>query len=167
MLKRISLALALLGMLHGAHAAKPVPLPVVVIYGPDPCLACMEWAYHLMEHGFSVKFKATADMAALKRKFRVPPAVQSVLTARLGNYFIEGHVPAGDIKLLLAEKPQARGLAVPGLPLGAPGFEGADPSCEAGCTVLDPASGEREPQRELYDTLLVARDGKTSIYARH
>lgn len=167
MLKRIFLALALLAALHGAHAAKPDPLPPVVIYGPDPCLACMEWAYHLMENGFSVKFQATADMAALKRKFHVPVAVQSVLTARVGNYFIEGHVPAGDIKQLLAEKPKARGLAVPGLPLGAPGFEGADPSCEAGCTVVDPTSSERELQRELFDTLLVGRDGKTRIYARH
>ncbi|MDP2785215.1 MAG: DUF411 domain-containing protein [Sulfurimicrobium sp.] len=167
MLKRILLALALLGTLHGAHATTPPPLPPVVIYGPDPCLACMEWAYHLMEHGFSVKFKATADMAVLKRKFGVPVAAQSVLTAKVGNYFIEGHVPADDIKLLLAEKPRARGLAVPGLPLGAPGFEGADPSCEAGCSVIAPGSSERESQRELYDTLLVARDGKTSIYARH
>lgn len=167
MLKQIFLALALLAALHGAHAAKPAPLPPVVIYGPDPCLACMEWASHLMEHGFSVKFKATADMAVLKRKFRVPAAVQSVLTARVGDYFIEGHVPAGDIKQLLEEKPKARGLAVPGLPLGAPGFEGADPSCEAGCTVVDPTSSEREVQRELFDTLLVGRGGKTSIYARH
>lgn len=167
MLKQLFFALALLGMLHGAHAAKPDPRPAVLIYGPDPCLACMEWAYHLMENGFSVKFKATADMAALKRKFRVPAAVQSVLTAKVGNYFIEGHVPADDIKLLLSEKPHARGLAVPGLPLGAPGFEGADPSCEAGCTVVDTASGERESQRELFDTLLVGWDGKTSIYARH
>jgi hypothetical protein len=167
MLKRIILALALLGILPGAHAAKAAPLPPVVIYGPAPCLACMEWAYHLVENGFSVTFKASADMAALKRKFRVPAAVQSVLTARIGDYFIEGHVPAGDIKQLLAEKPRARGLAVPGLPLGAPGFEGADPSCEAGCTVVDSSSGERESQRELYDTLLVGRDGKTSIYARH
>lgn len=167
MLKRIYLGLALLVTLSGARAEEPGPLPPVVIYGPDPCLACMEWASHLMEHGFSVKFQATADMAALKRKFRVPAAVQSVLTARVGSYFIEGHVPAGDIKQLLVEKPKARGLAVPGLPLGAPGFEGADPSCEAGCTVVDPASGERESQRELFDTLLVGRDGKTRVYARH
>lgn len=167
MLKQIMLALALLGTLSGAHAAKPAPLPPVVIYGPDPCLACMEWAYHLMEHGFRVKFKATRNMAAIKRKFRVPEAAQSVLTARVGNYFIEGHVPVEDIKQLLAEKPRARGLAVPGLPMGAPGFEGADPTCEAGCTVVDPTSSERELQRELFNTLLVAQDGKTSVYARH
>lgn len=167
MLKRIFLALTLLVALPGAPAAQSGPLPPVLIYGPDPCLACMEWATHLIEHGFSVKFQATADMAALKRKLRVPVAVQSVLTARVGSYFIEGHVPAGDVKQLLEEKPKARGLAVPGLPLGAPGFEGADPSCEAGCTVVDPTSGERESQRELFDTLLVGRDGKTSIYARH
>jgi hypothetical protein len=105
-------------------------------------------------------------MAAVKRRLRVPRAVESVLTASVGGYFIEGHVPADDIKLLLREKPKARGLAVPGLPLGAPGFEETDPSCEAGCTVLA-GDSEREPLRELFFTLLVALDGKTSVYSRH
>jgi len=167
MLKRMLMASFLVVSLHGAQAAESRGLPPVVIYGPDPCLACMEWAYHLMENGFSVTFKATPDMAALKRRFGVPLKVASVLTAKVGRYFVEGHVPAEDIKQLLREKPQARGLAVPGLPLGAPGFEGADPSCEAGCTIVDPGSSERESQRELYDTLLVAPNGKASVYARH
>lgn len=167
MLKRMVIAAFLALSLQGAQAAENKNLPPVMIYGPDPCLACMEWAYHLMENGFSVTFKATPDMAALKRRLGVPPKVASVLTAQVGRYFVEGHVPAGDVKQLLMEKPRARGLAVPGLPLGAPGFEVADPSCEAGCTIVDTATSEREPQRELYDTLLVAPNGKTSVYARH
>ncbi|MFA7316582.1 MAG: DUF411 domain-containing protein [Sulfuricella sp.] len=84
-----------------------------------------------------------------------------------GALFCRGDVPAEDIKQLLLDKPRARGLAVPGLPLGAPGFEGGDPTCEAGCTIVDAGSSERESQRELYDTLLVAPNGKTSVYARH
>lgn len=167
MLKRIVFAAALAVSLQGAQAAESGALPPVEIYGPDPCLACMEWAYHLMENGFTVTFKETADMAALKRQLRVPADVESVLTAKVGGYFVEGHVPADDIKLLLKEKPKARGLAVPGLPLGAPGYEGVDPTCEAGCTILAPGSSEREVQREMFNTLLVARDGKTSVYARH
>lgn len=150
--------------LHGAPAAEA--LPPVEVYGPDPCLACREWIYHLMQNGFSATFKPIADMAKLKQKFKVPVEAESVLTARVGSYFLEGHVPAEDIKLLLEEKPRARGLAVPGLPLGAPGYEGADPTCEAGCTVLAPG-GEREMQREMFNTLLVAPDGKISVYARH
>ncbi len=167
MLKRIFMAVILALLLPGAQAAETRGLPSVVIYGPDPCLACMEWAYHLMENGFSVTFKATRDMAALKHRLGVPQKAASVLTAKVGRYFVEGHVPADDIKQMLKEKPKARGLAVPGLPLGAPGFEGGDPTCEAGCTIVDSGSSERESQRELYDTLLVAPNGKTSVYARH
>ena len=150
--------------LNVAQAAEP--LPPVQIYGPDPCLSCMEWAYHMMQNGFSVKFQATHDMAAVKRRFKVPHEMESLLTARVGPYFIEGHVPADDIKQFLKEKPKARGLAVPDLPLGAPGYEGIDQSCEAGCVIVDKDS-QRESQREMYKVFLVGKDGKTSVYARH
>jgi hypothetical protein len=85
----------------------------------------------------------------------------------VGAYFVEGHVPAEDIKELLREKPKARGLAVPGLPLGAPGREFSSPTCDTACTVLDGDTGQGRVRRELYDTLLVKSDGDTSIYARH
>jgi hypothetical protein len=164
MLKHLFLAAVL--SLNGAQAVAAKEMPAVEIYGPVGCLACMEYLYHLSQNGIAATFKGTADMAAIKRRLRVPAAVESVLTASVGGYFVEGHVPADDIKLLLREKPKARGLAVPGLPLGAPGFEETDPSCEAGCTVLA-GDSEREPLRELFFTLLVAPDGKTSVYARH
>ncbi|MDP2785233.1 MAG: DUF411 domain-containing protein [Sulfurimicrobium sp.] len=166
MLKRIVLATALALSLNGAPAVEAERVPAVEVYGPVGCLSCMEYIYHLGQNGIAATFKGTADMAAVKRRLRVPSAVASTLTASVGGYFIEGHVPADDIKLLLREKPKARGLAVPGLPLGAPGFEETDPSCEAGCTILAGDSG-REPLRELFFTLLVAPDGKTSVYARH
>lgn len=166
MLKWFILATALSLSLNGAQAVEAERMPVVEVYGPVGCLACLEWVYHLGQNGLAATFKGTADMASVKRRFRVPHAVESVLTASVGGYFIEGHVPADDIKLLLREKPKARGLAVPGLPLGAPGFEETDPTCEAGCTVLA-GDSEREPLRELFFTLLVAPDGKTSVYARH
>ncbi|MDP2783759.1 MAG: DUF411 domain-containing protein [Sulfurimicrobium sp.] len=152
--------------LQAAEMAKET-LPPVVVYGPDPCLSCMEWVYHLMENGFTASFKSTQNMPALKRQLGVPPELESVLTAKIGRYFIEGHVPAEDIKLLLKEQPKARGLAVPGLPLGAPGYEGDYIGCEAGCTILTPGSSEREVQREMFMTLLVKPDGKTAVYARH
>lgn len=166
LLKHILLASVLVLALHNAQAADTEAAPVMEVYGPVGCLACMEYVYHLSQNGITATFIGTSDMAAIKRRFKVPVAVQSVLTARIDGYFIEGHVPADDIKLLLTEKPKARGLAVPGLPLGAPGFEETDPTCEAGCTVLA-GDSEREPLRELFYTLLVAPDGRTSIYARH
>ena len=77
-------------------------------------------------------------------------------------------MPAEDIHELLREKPKARGLAVPGLPLGAPGREFSSPTCETACTMLDKDStATPRVRREFYETLLVRKDGKTSTYARH
>lgn len=166
MLKRIVFAAVLAASLHGARAAEA--LPPVLLHVPGVCLACIDWADHLRQNGFTVTLRETPDMAALKRRLKVPKDVESVHTATVGGYFVEGHVPADDIKLLLREKPKARGLAVPGLPMGAPGREatGTDASCESGCAILEPGA-ERIPRRELYNTLLVAPDGTTSVYARH
>ena len=165
MLKRTLLLAALTASLPAAAET----LPPVEVYVPKPCLSCIDWAEHLRQNGFKVKVTAVEDIDAVKRRLKVPAEVASRMTARVAGYFIEGHVPAEDIKLLLMEKPKARGLAVPGLPMGAPGYEptGADGSCESGCTIFDPNSGERIPRREFFNTLLVAPDGRISTWARH
>lgn len=166
----------LLVLLLATGLATPAPaasddqaLPPVTVYAPSPCLACIDWADHLRQAGFTVTVeeKEAAAMPRLKRWLNVPSGLESVHTARIGGYFIEGHVPAEDIKLLLKEAPKARGLAVPGLPRGAPGREQSNPFCETACTILDNAGNEREIRREAYNTLLVAPDGKTSVFARH
>lgn len=164
MLKRFALLLALLC----AKIAAAQPLPVIEVYTPTVCLACIEWAEHLRQNGFTVKVTQTDDMEAVKRRLKVPRDLEAVPTGLVAGYFIEGHVHADQIKELLAEKPKALGLAVPGLPLGAPGREFSSPTCETACTVLekDSAAAPRV-RREFYETLLVKKDGKTSIYARH
>jgi len=167
MLKRPAALAALLMLASGLQAAGTDALPPVEVHGPKVCLACIDWADHLRQHGFTVTFKGTDDMAAVKRRLRVPAELESVHTAQVGGYFIEGHVPAEDIKLLLKEKPKARGLAVPGLPRGAPGREKFSPYCDTGCTILDNEGGEPLARRELFNTYLVAPDGKTSVWARH
>ena len=106
-------------------------------------------------------------MAAVKKRVKVPKALVSVHTAVVGGYFVEGHAYAEDIQELLRDRPKARGIAVPGLPIGAPGREYSNPTCETACTTLDNTSGERAPKRELFDTLLVLPDGNTKIWARH
>jgi hypothetical protein len=166
MLKRsIVLTLALLA--GGAHAASPA-LPTIEVYMPTVCLACIDWAEHLRQNGFAVKVTQTNDMEAVKRRLKVPKDVEAVPSAMVAGYFIEGHVHADQIKELLSEKPQALGLAVPGLPLGAPGREYSNPTCETACTVLDKDSATApRARRELYETLLIKKDGKTSTYARH
>ena len=161
-------ALALLFVAGAALAAdEKAPLPVVVIYMPSPCLACIDWGSYLADNGFRVVYKETTDMAAVKRRFKVPVAVESIHTAVVGGYFVEGHAYAEDIQELLRDKPEARGIAVPGLPRGAPGRELSNPTCETACTILDNAGRERDVRREPFDTLLVAPDGRTSIFARH
>ncbi len=159
-------AVALLG-LFATTAEAAETLPSIDIYGPKTCIACIDWADHLREHGFTAAYHGTEEMLAVKRRLRVPKEVESVHTAVVAGYFVEGHVPAEDIKQLLQERPQARGLAVPGLPRGAPGRERSSPFCERGCTILDNEGSEPVVRRELYDTLLVAPDGKISTWARH
>ena len=152
-----------------APAAPRADLPPVVVYAPTPCLSCIDWAEHLRRAGFTVTLqdKPQAEMPRIKRWLNVPSALQSVHTARVAGYFIEGHVPAEDIVALLAEKPRARGLAVPGLPRGAPGRESWNPACNTACTILDTAGRDADIKREAFNTLLVGPDGRASVYARH
>ena len=150
-----------------AQASDPTIQPAVVVYAPSPCLACIDWAEHLRQNGFTVKVTQTDDMEAVKRRLKVPKDLEAVPSARVAGYFIEGHVHADQIKELLGENPKALGLAVPGLPLGAPGREYSSPTCETGCTMLEKDSAPQRVRRELYMTLLVNKDGSTSIYARH
>ncbi len=166
---RAAVLLLLPGVMAAAQAAEPPALPAVVVYAPSPCLACIDWADHLRKHGFAVTMeeKLQADMPKVKRWLNVPSALESVHTAKVGHYFIEGHVPAQDILLLLQEKPKARGLAVPGLPGGAPGRESYNPVCDTACTILDNGGQPKDIRREAFNTLLVGTDGRTSVYARH
>ena len=167
MLRSLLLVLAAACCLPTTRALATEEAPLVEIYMPSPCLACIDWGSYLVDHGYRVAYKETADMAAVKRRLKVPAAVASVHTAVVGGYFVEGHAYAEDIHELLRDRPRARGIAVPGLPRGAPGRELSNPTCETACTMLDNASGEREVRRELFNTLLVKPDGSTSIWARH
>ena len=164
MLKRLLLLPCILAAAW-AHAEEP--LPPVTLYTPMVCLACVDYADHLRKNGFVVTVKPIEDMAMVKRRLKVPKHLEAEPSATVAGYFVEGHVPADDIKEMLLEKPKARGLTVPGLPLGAPGREFSSPTCDTACTVLDGDTGQGRVRRELYETLLVKPDGDTSIYARH
>lgn len=143
-------------------------LPPVTVYVPKVCLACLEWAEHLRQSGFVVKVDDTRDMTDIKKQFRIAPDLEARHTAVVGRYFIEGHVPAEDIKVLLHEKPRGRGLAVPGAPRGAPGLDVlAGTGCETGCTMLEGDGAANRVRREMFNTLLVERNGRTRVFARH
>lgn len=171
MLKRLLCLAAVLSAPTFADESRLPPatadLPPVEVFVPTPCLACIDWAEHLRNAGFVVKITPSDDLAALKRRLKVPTDLESRHTATVAGYFVEGHVPVEDILQLLKEQPPARGLAVPGLPRGAPGLELSNPTCETACTMLDNDSGVRDIRRELYDTLLVLPDGRSKTWARH
>jgi hypothetical protein len=112
------------------------------------CGCCAKWIEHVEKHGFTVKIVETEEMMAVKKRLGVPDKMASCHTTQVGGYFVEGHVPAADIKRLLAEKPKAAGIAVPGMPAGAPGMEMGS-------------------QRQPYATMIVGKNGQASIFVRH
>ena len=111
-----------LGFAESPTIAVEKPLEITVNKSPT-CGCCKLWIAHLEEAGFVVNPLDSDDMTAIKQRYGVPENVRSCHTAVIDGYVIEGHVPADDIKRLLAEKPDATGLAVPGMPLGSPGME--------------------------------------------
>lgn len=165
MLLRILLGALLCG---ASVLARAEALPPVKVFVPKVCLACLEWAEHLRQNGFAVTLDDTQDMAAIKKRYRIAADLEARHTAVVGPYFIEGHVPAEDVRQLLKEKPKARGLAVPGAPRGAPGLDAlSGTGCETGCTMLEGDGAANRVRREMFNTYLVDKDGKASIYARH
>lgn len=100
--------------------AKPVDMTV---YRSPSCGCCGKWLDHVRQQGFQVTDVLSEDMNAVKKRLGVPANLASCHTAVVGGYVVEGHVPAGDIKKLLTEKPPLAGIAAPGMPQGSPGME--------------------------------------------
>lgn len=124
----------------------PAPAPTVTVYKSASCGCCTKWVEHLRVSGFTVDAYDTEDLATVKTNMGVPSRLASCHTARVGNYVIEGHVPADLIRKLLAEHPALAGLAVPGMVTGSPGMEG--------------------PGAQHYDVIAWDRQGNTTVYAR-
>lgn len=99
--------------------------PLITVHKDPNCDCCTGWVKHLEAAGFPAKVIETNDITAIKTKLGVPDDLAACHTAELDGYIIEGHVPARAIDRLLAERPKAKGLAVPGMPAGSPGMGGA------------------------------------------
>ena len=141
-------ALAVFGAaIVATRAAAGEARPLVEIWKSPTCGCCGGWTRHLQQSGFATQVHLVDDTSDARRVAGIPDRLASCHTARVGGYAIEGHVPAADIRRLLAERPKAVGLASPGMPAAAPG--------------MDLASSEP------YDVLLVGRDGRTMLFARH
>ncbi len=134
----------------GARATTPqAALPQVEVFKTPSCGCCDGWVAHLQHAGFPVQVRELEDLEPIRRQLGVPYAKGSCHTARVDGYVVEGHVPVADIQRLLAERPQARGLVLPGMPAGSPGMEMPDGFVQR------------------YTVELVAADGSTSAWATH
>lgn len=134
------------GLASSAFAAAETP--VVDVYKSPTCGCCGKWVDHLKANGFVVRSHDTDDVAQHKYRLGVPYGYGSCHTAEVNGYLVEGHVPARDIRRLLKEKPRARGLVVPAMPMGSPGME----------------QGSR---KDHYDVLLAKQDGSIQTYTRY
>lgn len=128
--------------------AQPQELPKVVVHKSEYCGCCELWVGHMREAGFEVEVINTENFDSIKTRVGLPAGLGSCHTAEVDGYFVEGHVPAGDVKRMLRERPRIRGIAVPGMPLGSPGMEYGD-------------------RKQPYDVIAVAPDGSASVYASH
>ena len=137
-----------IGMLTTLPALAVEPAPEVHVFKNPRCGCCGAWVAHMRSAGFVVRVAEVHDATVERRRLGMPDRFGSCHTASVGGYVLEGHVPATDVKRLLATKPKAIGLAVPGMPPSAPGMD---------------TPGRSVP----YQVLLVDAAGQTSVFASY
>ena len=144
MKRRTFLGVAVVATLAGNRMVMAAASPNVEVYKSPTCGCCGEWVKHMRANGFRVTINEVADVDVFRAKAHVPAALAACHTALVDGYVVQGHVPAADIRKLLAERPTALGLAVPGMPASAPGMDA--------------------PRPGPYQVLLFQRNGATRVY---
>ena len=130
-----------------AHSESADPTHVVMHKNPG-CGCCDIWADHLRAHGFTVESTEDPNILSFKAERNIPGPLMSCHTALIDGYFVEGHVPANDIRKLLKDKPaNVTGIAVPGMPLGSPGME--------------------HPRPQNFNTIALLDDGSAYVFEAH
>lgn len=122
--------------------------PEITVYKNASCGCCGNWITHLKDEGFQVEAHDVADVTPYKKKYGVPYEMGSCHTALVEGYVIEGHVPASDIRRLIKERPDIRGLSAPGMPIGSPGMEQGN-------------------KKDSFDVIAIGKDGSTSVYSSY
>jgi len=147
------LVLVALSSLSGCNAdensVSVTPKNIMTVYKSPSCGCCEAWIKHMEKAGFDIRIEHPNDLLAIKLQHGIERDLQSCHTAIMNDYFFEGHVPVGEVKRFLTEKPaDAAGLSVPGMPVGSPGME---------------MEGRHDP----YQVMLVTKQGEKSIYSQH
>ena len=122
----------------------------IVVYKTPTCGCCAMWVEHMRQNGFQpeVHDVSAAQVRAISKAAGLADEGASCHTSKVGNYIVEGHVPASDVHRMLKEKPAISGIAAPGMPIGSPGME----------------MGGRT---QRYDVVSFTKDGKTAVFATH
>lgn len=137
-----------LAVVPAVACSRPAKAAEINVYKSPSCGCCGAWVSNLRTSGLNVVVHDMDDVTPIATKAGVPADLRSCHTAIVDGYFVEGHVPAPDIRKLLRERPKARGIAVPGMPIGSPGMEQGD-------------------RKDAYATLIVDRGGGARVFARH
>ena len=140
-------AYTLLAAALGVVACAQANAATIAVVKDPNCGCCTHWVEYLRRSGFQVTVTDTPDQPRISARMGVPDDLRGCHSATIDGYVIEGHVPAEDIRRLLSERPDARGIAVPGMPMGSPGME-------------------QGGMRDAYVTVLFGSGGET-IFARH
>jgi hypothetical protein len=122
--------------------------PELTVYKSSTCGCCSNWVEHMKANGFDVKAIDVDDIDKVKLEHGVPASAASCHTALVNGYIVEGHVPADAVLKMLRDKPAIAGIAVPGMPIGAPGME--------------MPNGQKEP----YTIVSFDKSGKTAVWDR-
>jgi hypothetical protein len=123
-------------------------LPQIEVFKSPDCSCCGAWVEHLKAAGFPVKVQEMPDTSVVRKRHGIPDEFASCHTGVVAGYAVEGHVPAEDVKRLLARKPRAAGLSVPGMPVGSPGME---------------VGARKDP----FKVLLIDKAGRSSVFATY
>ena len=118
------------------------------VYKTPTCGCCSKWVEHMRANGFEVRMTDVPSTAEYRRKYGVPEKLLSCHTAVVNGYAVEGHVPAADVHRLLKSGAKAKGLAVPGMPIGSPGME-------------------QGPRRQAYSVVLFDDKGGVSEFQKY
>ncbi len=148
--RRVLMLSAAMLALGGAVPAIAAPRPAIHVLKDPNCGCCSAWAEVMQQAGFEITIEQSIGTQLIRYKIEngIPQDMTSCHTARIDGYMLEGHVPEREIRRLLSERPDAVGLAVPGMPYGSPG--------------MGP-----ESERDAYDVFLIRKDGTTEVFASY